>query len=170
MDAGRIAELHAGSWRRHYRGAYSDAYLDGDIAADRLAVWSQRLAAPAATATIIAEHDDRLVGFIHVRFDDDPVWGSLVDNLHVVPDRHRSGIGAQLLTRGAKGIGQRAADNRMYLWVLEQNAPAQRFYRACGARCVETAMVSPPGGDPRRLNGTPRKLRMAWPDATRLPR
>jgi hypothetical protein len=54
----------------------------------------------------------------------------------------------------------------MYLWVLEQNAAAQQFYRACGARHVETAAVSPPGGDPSRLNGSPRKFRMAWPDAT----
>jgi hypothetical protein len=31
-DAHAIAELHADSWRRHYRGAYSDAFLDGDVA------------------------------------------------------------------------------------------------------------------------------------------
>jgi hypothetical protein len=28
-DAPAIAALHAESWRRHYRGAYSDAFLDG---------------------------------------------------------------------------------------------------------------------------------------------
>jgi GNAT superfamily N-acetyltransferase len=27
-DARAVAELHADSWRRHYRGAYSDALLD----------------------------------------------------------------------------------------------------------------------------------------------
>jgi hypothetical protein len=56
----------------------------------------------------------------------------------------------------------------MYLWALEQNTAAQQFYRARGARHVETAAVSPPGGDPSRLNGSPRKLRMAWPEAAGL--
>lgn len=30
-DSEAIAVLHADSWRRHYRGAYSDAFLDGDV-------------------------------------------------------------------------------------------------------------------------------------------
>jgi hypothetical protein len=31
-DAQAIAGLHAGSWQRHYRGAFSDAFLDHDAA------------------------------------------------------------------------------------------------------------------------------------------
>jgi hypothetical protein len=31
----RSQNLHADSWRRHYRGAYADAFLDGDVLADR---------------------------------------------------------------------------------------------------------------------------------------
>ncbi|MDQ6849097.1 MAG: hypothetical protein M3070_03765 [Actinomycetota bacterium] len=30
----------------HYRNAYSDAFLDGDVAADRLTVWTDRLREP----------------------------------------------------------------------------------------------------------------------------
>ena len=30
-DAAAVAGLHADSWRRHYRGAFSDAFLDGDV-------------------------------------------------------------------------------------------------------------------------------------------
>jgi hypothetical protein len=41
-DIEAIATLHADSWRRHYRGAYLDSFLDGDVVADRLAVWGQR--------------------------------------------------------------------------------------------------------------------------------
>jgi GNAT superfamily N-acetyltransferase len=163
-DAERIAVLHADSWRRHYRGAYADSFLDGDVAADRRAVWQARLAVPTDTETILAEHGDRLVGFIHVVFDDDPQWGSLVDNLHVVHERRRTGIGTRLLANGARAVTQRAASNAMYLWVLRQNSAAQQFYRTHGATCVETATVSPPGGDPTRLNGAPDKLRMAWSD------
>jgi GNAT superfamily N-acetyltransferase len=167
-DADRIADLHADSWRRHYRGAYADSFLDGDVAADRRAVWSARLAAPTGTASFVAERDDRLVGFVHVVFDADAGWGSLVDNLHVVHDQQRSGLGTQLLASAAQAVIDRATGNAMFLWVLQQNAAAQQFYRASGAICVEAATVSPPGGDPSRLNGTPAKLRMTWSDISGL--
>src|SRR5213592_3783401 len=55
-DAEAVANLHADSWRRHYRGAYSDAFLDGDVVADRLAVWTERLREPdPRRCTILAE-------------------------------------------------------------------------------------------------------------------
>jgi GNAT superfamily N-acetyltransferase len=169
-DAARIADLHADSWRRHYRGAYADSFLDGDVAADRRTVWSARLATPTGTETVVAERDARLVGFIHVVLDDDRVWGSLVDNLHVVHDQHRSGIGTRLLARAARAVVDRATSDAMFLWVLRQNTAAQQFYGANGAVCVEAANVSPPGDDPSRINGTPVKLRMAWSDPSGLVR
>src|SRR6478752_4827506 len=54
-DALAVAALHADSWRRHYRGAYSDAFLDGDVLKDRRSVWEARLCAPGPYATIMAE-------------------------------------------------------------------------------------------------------------------
>jgi hypothetical protein len=52
----------------------------------------------------------------------------------------------------------------LYLWVLEQNTAAQAFYEAKGGRCVERGLAPPPGGDPDRLVGAPRRLRYIWPD------
>lgn len=168
-DADNVALLHADSWRRHYRGAYADAYLDGDIESDRRAVWSARLAAAdAGTATILAEDDGRLVGFVHVVMDSDERWGSLLDNLHVAYDRQRGGLGTALIRAGATAVAERAASNAMYLWVLAQNTAAQQFYQALGGRCVERAAVPAPGGVPGRLNGSPRCFRMAWPDVALL--
>jgi GNAT superfamily N-acetyltransferase len=168
QDAEKVALLHADSWRRHYRGAYADSFLDGDIDSDRRSVWSARLAAPAGTATILAEYDGLLAGFVHVEFDKDPRWGSLVDNLHVDYRQRRTGVGTQLLARAARAVTAEAKSNAMYLWVLEQNTDAQHFYRATGGISVETAPVPPPGGDPTRLTGTPKCLRMSWPDASQL--
>jgi hypothetical protein len=54
------------------------------------------------------------------------------------------------------------------LWVLEQNTAAQQFYRALGGTCIEKAMVSPPGGIPARLNGSPNEFRFTWPDSSLL--
>ena len=66
FDADGIAALHADSWRRHYRGAYLDTYLDGDVVADRQEVWRRRLAEPSTNQlTVIARRDDELIGFAH---------------------------------------------------------------------------------------------------------
>jgi GNAT superfamily N-acetyltransferase len=163
-DATAIAALHADSWRRHYRGVYSDGFLDGDIGSDRLAVWSARLAvATSETAyTAVAEDDDGLVGFTHVVFDADPRWGALLDNLHVRYANKRRGVGSELMARSGRAARDRGT--ALYLWVLEANQNARAFYEACGGTCVERTAVDPPGGIPGRLTGTHHKLRMAWPD------
>ena len=44
-----------------------------------------------------------------------------------------------------------------YLWVLEVNTPARRFYERLGARNAESATSEPPGG------GTIVGLRYVWP-------
>src|SRR5690242_10227673 len=110
-DADRVALLHADSWRRHYRGAYADSFLDGDIETERRAVWSTRLGTPTGTATILAEYGDQLAGFVHVAVDHDPKWGSLVDNLHVQHAQRRTGIGTQLLARAAQAVHDSATTN-----------------------------------------------------------
>jgi predicted N-acetyltransferase YhbS len=162
-DAEAIAALHADSWRRHYRGAYSDAFLDGDVDSDRAAVWTERLRKPdRRSQTIVAEDGDRLVGFAHTVFEADPVWGALLDNLHVVYGEKRRGIGSRLLAMTSRAVIERGTG--LYLWVLEQNADARSFYAARGAVCVERAPVPSPGGVAGRLNGAPIALRYAWAD------
>jgi GNAT superfamily N-acetyltransferase len=166
-DAPAVAALHADSWRRHYRGAYSDDFLDGEVQSERTAVWSERLGErDGTTHTIVAEDGDGLVGFVHTVFDHDPRWGALIDNLHVVYAEKRRGIGSRLMTLTAQPVLDRGTG--LYLWVLEQNADARAFYEARGGRCVERALVPPPGGMANRLEGTPFGLRYAWPDPAAL--
>jgi hypothetical protein len=89
-DAEPIAHLHAMSWRRHYRGAYSDEYLDRDVFTDRLTVWSDRLSSqPDTTRTVIAELDAEPIGFVHTVLDSHQRWGALPTTF--------------MLTRPAKG-------------------------------------------------------------------
>jgi GNAT superfamily N-acetyltransferase len=162
-DARPIALLHADSWRRHYRGAYSDAFLDGDVVMDRLAVWTDRLGRrDRGACTILAEDESGLIGFAHTVFEEHPTWGALLENIHVAHPHQRRGVGWGLLAMTAEAVDGRRQRTGLYLWVLEQNVDAQAFYEARGARRVESAQVAPPGGVPGRLNGSPRKLRYAW--------
>jgi len=160
-DAVAIAALHADSWRRHYRGAYSNAFLDGDVISDRLVVWADRLREPdPQRLTIVTEDAGGVIAFAHTAFDQDPTWGALLDNLHVAHGHQRRGIGSQLLALTAQAVIERRTG--LYLWVLEQNVAAQAFYEARGRKCVEQASISPPGGVASRLNGSPAKLRYVW--------
>lgn len=168
-DAPGIASLHAESWRRHYRGAYSDRFLDDDVVNDRVAVWTERMRdRRAEECTLVAESDRRIIGFAHTILGDDPRWGALLENLHVSGDLQRRGVGRQLMVRTARMLVERAPAQGLYLWVLEQNTAAQGFYRALGGICVERAAAPPPGGDPARLQGSPSRLRYAWPDPIAL--
>lgn len=163
-DAKAVANLHADSWRRYYRGAYSDDFLDGDVVADRLAVWSDRLGDPDRRRCTLLAEDGDLIGFANTVFDDDPTWGALLENLHVADGHRRRGIGSHLLALTAEAAMERPQRTGLYLWVLEQNVDAQAFYQARGGSCVERTRVSPPGGIASRLNGSPAKLRYAWPE------
>jgi GNAT superfamily N-acetyltransferase len=165
QDAPAVAALHADSWRRHYRGAYSDAFLDGDVTGHLLEQWARRLASPSPQArTIIAEHDGAVVGLAHVALGEDPAWGSLLDNLHVAFGRKRHGIGTRLMALTARAVLDFSPASGLYLWVLAQNTAAQAFYQARGGTREDSGVVGPPNGDPASLNGTPVGLRYAWRD------
>ena len=167
-DARSVARLHADSWRRHYRGAYADAFIDGDVESDRLLVWTERLSAPDGTSsTILAEDGGCLIGFVHVIFDENVQVSSLIDNLHVVFDRKRAGVGTHLMSHAAAAVAGHGSGG-MYLWVLEQNTAAQDFYEDRGGTCTGRRLVSPPGGVAGRLNGSPVALRYVWADPALL--
>jgi hypothetical protein len=75
-DVYGIAALHAESWRLHSRGAYLDAYLDGDVVSDSLEVWTSRLTLPGQDqCTVVAAGADGIAGFAHTLLDHDPQWG-----------------------------------------------------------------------------------------------
>lgn len=156
-DIGAIATLHAESWRRNYRGAYADRFLDGDVVTDRLIAWTDRLMRPRPDHhTVVAEHEDEIVGFVHTIFDHDPTWGALLDNLHVTHTLTGRGIGTRLMAATAAAIVDRTPSTGMYLWVLEVNRAARAFYEARGGRPVGREVSEAPGG------GEIVGLRYAW--------
>ncbi len=75
-DAQAITALHAGSWQQHYRGAFSDAFLDHEAIGYLLPLWTERLATPnPQTRTILAEHDGTVVGLAYTLLGQDATWG-----------------------------------------------------------------------------------------------
>jgi ribosomal protein S18 acetylase RimI-like enzyme len=162
-DADAVALLHATSWRSAYRGMLRDDYLDGDIATERQRAWAARLGEPVeANYGFIAEAEAGPVGFVFMLGRDDATWGTLVDNLHVLPDRKGRGIGRRLLEAAAHETGRRYPGERVHLFVFEKNVAARRFYASIGGHEVEQGVVEPPGG-PSQVH-----CRIAWDDAAQL--
>ena len=168
-DAHAIAGLHADSWQRHYRGAYSDAFLDNDAAGYLLPLWTERLAIPDPRArTILAEHDGAVAGLAHTIIGEDTTLGAFLDNLHVAHELKRQGVGTRLLALTARAVLDASPEAGLYLWVLEQNSDARAFYSSRGGICEERDEVPPPGGDAARLNGKPMGLKYVWRDPSKL--
>ena len=146
-DAPVIAALHARSWRSAYRGIFADAYLDGPIEAERLALWRGRMAAPKrGQEVVLAEAGGEAVGFACCFADSDPRWGSLVDNLHAAPDRRGMGIGHALMREIARHLDEVAPARPVHLLCLEGNAPAMRFYGRIGGTIAEREEKREPDG------------------------
>lgn len=146
-DADAIALLHTRSWRENYRGAFSDAFLDRELPDERLRVWRARLEAPPRNQRVqLAVDAMSLVGFVCAYGAQDSRWGSLVDNLHVAHAVKRSGIGASLMRHAGGWLARSYANLGVYLWVLEQNASARRFYERLGAENAGVSVMETHGG------------------------
>lgn len=52
-DYERIAQLHADSWKRHYRGILTNTYLDSEAIDDKLLIWQTRLTNPPFNQHIV---------------------------------------------------------------------------------------------------------------------
>ncbi len=164
FDAGRVAALHAASWRSAYRGILPDAYLDREMDAERRALWQARLGAAAGGRLCVwlAERGNDLAGFACLLLDEEPAWGACLDNLHVQPELRSRGLGRQLFAHAVRWLLAAEPSRPVYLWVFEANAVARRLYERLHGQVAEPAIKDLPGG--ARVPS----LRYVWPDAAAL--
>lgn len=142
-DAKVVGELNAAAWQHAYAGIVPERVLrercEGEEDAERWwAILSSRVSRVAVEA-------GRLVGYAS--------WVPIGDGaaelvgLYVHPDRWRSGIGRRLLGDALEGM-QRARCSRLYVWVLERNERARRFYEAAGLTLRDERRGVPKVADP----------------------
>ena len=163
FDAEAVAFLHAQSWRENYRGAFSDAFLDGDLLEERRRVWRERLDRPPGNQFVqLAVDGANLAGFVCAYGAHDLQWGSFVDNLHVATASKRNGIGSSLMRQAGAWLADRHPDLGVYLLVLEVNSSARRFYERLGAQNAGVSTMETHGG------AVVRSCRYTWPRAELL--
>lgn len=163
-DAGTIAAIHCASWRSAYAAVLDQSFLDGPIETDRAALWHDRFANPqTAQMVLIAEEGPaQPIGFLCAFGGRDPKWGSLIDNIHVLPTHRGQGCGALLMRMAAARLVSRHPEMGIHLWVFEANEAGLRFYSRLGGEVVERDTSRIPAAKGAAV------LRLHWPDPCRL--
>ena len=163
-DAASVAALHVASWRSAYRGIFSDDYLDGPVEGERLALWQDRLRHPRPRQVVVlAENlDGGLVGFACGFVDQDPDWGSFINNLHVMPDRKGGGVGRALMRDLFHRFSEVEPERPVHLFCLEDNHAAHGFYESLGGQVVERTLSIEADGSACA------DLRIVWPAPAKL--
>ncbi|MCU0635934.1 MAG: GNAT family N-acetyltransferase, partial [Gemmatimonadaceae bacterium] len=98
-------------------------------------------------------------GFVYAYPDVDPVHGTLIDNLHVLPAARGLGLGRSLLQGVVRALATHATSPALHLHVFDANVPARAFYARMGGVEVERFVKPSPDG-----HEYPEWL-VAWPDA-----
>ena len=125
-----VSRIYEESWRWAYRGIVPRQYLDAIPAGH----WAAFLDSPGIF-TLVAEDGGELVGttsFCASRFADYPGMGELV-SLYLLPRCAGKGIGKVLMDAAVSAL-ESMGFSRIFLWVLEDNRRARRFYEKAGFR------------------------------------
>lgn len=139
-DARAIASAHMRAWQVAYEGMVPQSYLD-DMDLDRQAAhWIENLEAEElpnglpAPSNYVAEIDRAVVGFVAFgvcrHAPDDSSLGQ-VWAIYVHPNSWGTGAGYRLMMAAQDDLNA-AGVTTAYLWVLEDNAQARRFYERQG--------------------------------------
>ena len=159
----KIAQLHASSWKKTYRGILSDWFLNNEVETVLLQKWQNRLSSPAINQKItLAIKDNLVVGFSCIYLDDNSCFGTLLDNLHVSASCQRLGVGKLLMKNCAGLILQGSNNHKMYLWVFEANETARQVYERLGGENVEILKKQHEDGTEATV------CRYVWKDVTTL--
>jgi GNAT superfamily N-acetyltransferase len=124
-----VARVHVRSWQGGYRGLIADEHLDAMKAEDRASRYTFGEGDETFRRTVVAIEGEDVVGFASFGAScevDNPTEGEL-SALYVEPDSWGSGVGRTLLASAREGLRAMSFASA-YLWVLEGNERATRFY------------------------------------------
>ena len=143
-DLTEVARIHVASWQAAYRGQLPDAYLDGLSSSEREAGWRSRVqnAAPRQELWVM-ERDAEVLGVAALGpsrdADAEEGWGEIYA-IYLRPDCWGQGVGRELLVQASRRLTN-LGFKRSFLWVLESNERARRFYERAGWRATVTTRV-----------------------------
>ena len=133
-----VSRIYEESWKYAYKGIVPQSYMDARPAG----TWAPLLGIPAVH-TLVLVQDGKLTGTASVGASRLPAmqgWGELI-SIYFLPEYMGQGYGKQLLEAALQELHEMGFDD-VYLWVLEENRRARRFYEKNGfAFSGETAQA-----------------------------
>lgn len=127
-DRAAVSRVYEASWKYAYRGIIPDAYLDSIPTGQ----WTNQIDTPGRCNLILLD-GEKVVGTSCIspsRFPEWADWGEII-SIYLLPEYLDKGYGGLLLAAAVNGL-QEWRYNRIFLWVLEENARARRFYEKHG--------------------------------------
>ena len=127
-DFAAIGEIYAQSWKTAYRGIVPQDYLDA-LTGEH---WSARLR-DAHRGAYVAIDGGKYAGTASVTPARDakmPGWGELI-SIYLLPEYFGAGVAAPLFDCAMSALADMGFE-AVYLWVLEGNLRARKFYEKHG--------------------------------------
>ena len=127
-DRKAVSRIYENSWKYAYKGIIPDGYLDSI----REGRWAGNLDIQGWSTLVLLE-DGEYVGtcsFSAARSPEYPGSGEII-SIYLLPEYTGRGYGAMLLETALCELGKQGYDD-VYLWVLEENWNARRFYEKNG--------------------------------------
>ena len=131
-DSAALARVQIDSWRSAYVGIVSDEYLAHFTYAEQAQDWREIFASNLNDVIYVAEAD-QVVGYAWARqgLGELPDYDAELLSMHLLPAWRRRGIGERLLSVVMSALEQRGVES-LFLWTLEKNLPAHKFYEKLG--------------------------------------
>ncbi len=131
-DAAAIARVHVVSWQSAYRGIVPQGLLDGLSIAKRTEEWIPRLGTPDGSNWVL-EVEGIVQGWASIGPSRDSDLRDAIElyGLYLTPGCWSKRLGHLLYTK-AEGAMSLSRAEEVYLWVLEDNLRARRFYERVG--------------------------------------
>ncbi|MGN1340032.1 MAG: GNAT family N-acetyltransferase [Oscillospiraceae bacterium] len=127
QDDGEVCRMYVKSWQTGYKGLLPQEYLDS-LSPER---WRGRFT--GLPGSFVITDGETIVGHSCARPAADENmsgWGE-VWTLYVLPEYWGRGYGRALLENSVSWLNEQGFD-RVYLWALDSNTRARRFYEHCG--------------------------------------
>lgn len=141
-DRMAISHIYEEGWKYAYRGIVPQEYLDS-IPAGR---WASCLD-QEGVGSLVMEEDGKLIGtssYSQSRWQQFSGFGEII-SIYLLPEYIGKGYG-RLLLAAAVGELKKLGYQEIFLWVLEENLRARKFYEKCGFIPAEHDMEHEIGG------------------------
>lgn len=141
-DKNAISRIYEESWKFAYGGIIPQDYLDS-IPEGK---WVKNLDIPEWNTMVCVENGEYVgtSSFCKSRFEQYPDSGEVI-SIYFLPDYIGKGYGRRLLT-AVLGELEKQGFAQVFLWVLEENIRARRFYERFGFSCTDDYLDDNIGG------------------------